>query len=167
MIGTGGPPPPSRAGAGGMMRRHLRILAFGAVLALPGTGALAQSCAVASGATLAFQGVVALASTGNQTTDTGQSLKIACDSSVVGTLRLYSGTPRVMSSNSYSLPFNLSLTSAAASNDLATLSPGTQFNIARDGQWQTVTLYAKIFARDFKSLPAGLYSTAITLTVEY
>jgi hypothetical protein len=95
------------------------------------------------------------------------SLKIACDSSVVGTLRLYSGTPRVMSSNSYSLPFNLSLTSAAASNDLATLSPGTQFNIARDGQWQTVTLYAKIFARDFKSLPAGLYSTAITLTVEY
>jgi spore coat protein U-like protein len=149
------------------MRRNLRMHAFGATLALASTSALAQSCSVASGPILAFQSIVALASTGNQTTDTGQSLKVACDSSVVGTLRLYSGSPRVMSNGSYSLPFNLSLNSGAASNDLSTLSPGTQFNIMRDGQMQTVTLYAKVFADDFKALPAGLYSTSITLTVEY
>lgn len=145
------------------LRRHL----FGVALALAGSGALAQSCTVASGATLAFSGIVALASTGNQTTDTGQSLQVACDSSVTGTLRLYSGTPRVMSNGAHSLPFNLSLTSGAAGNDLSTISPGTPFNITRDGQLQTVTLYAKIFAQDFKALPAGLYSASITLTVEY
>jgi spore coat protein U-like protein len=149
------------------VRRNLQIHAFGAALALASAGALAQSCTVASGATLAFPGIVALASTGNQTTDTGPSLKLACDSTVTGTLQLYSGTPRVMTNASYSLPFNLSLSSGAASNDLPLLSPGASFTITRDGQLQTVTLYAKIFAQDFKSLPAGPYSTSITLTVEY
>jgi hypothetical protein len=149
------------------LRRNLLIHVFGAALALASAGALAQSCTVASGATLAFPVIVALASTGNQTTDTGQSLKVACDSAVAGTLRLYSGTARVMSNGAFSLPFNLSLSSGAAGNDLSTLSPGAPFDIVRDGQSHTVTLYAKIFAQDFKSLPAGLYSASITLTVEY
>lgn len=157
--------PPGETAA--VRRPTLRLQAFGAAIALASSGALAQSCTVASGATLAFPGIVALASTGNQTTDTGQSLQVACDSSVTGTLRLYSGTPRVMSNGSHSLPFNLSLSSGAAANNLATISPGTPFNITRDGQLQTVTLYAKIFVQDFKALPAGLYSTSMTLTVEY
>jgi spore coat protein U-like protein len=140
---------------------------LGAALALASAGALAQSCTVAPGATLAFPVIVALASTGNQATDTGQSLKVACDSGVAGTLRLYSGTARVMSNGARNLPFNLSLGSGAASNDLPTLSPGAPFDIIRDGQLQTVTLYAKIFAQDFRSLPAGPYSASIILTVEY
>lgn len=148
-------------------RRNLLIHVFGAALALASAGALAQSCTVASGATLAFPVIVALASTGDQTTDSAQSLKVACDSAVTGTLRLYSGTARVMSNGAHSLPFNLSLSSGAASNDLSTLSPGAPFDLGRDGQPHTVTLYAKIFARDFKSLPAGPYSASITLTVEY
>jgi spore coat protein U-like protein len=153
--------------AAGPLRRNLRIHVLGAALALASAGALAQSCTVAPGATLAFPVIVALASTGNQATDTGQSLKVACDSGVAGTLRLYSGTARVMSNGAHSLPFNLSLGSGAANNDLSTLSPGASFDITRDGQLQTVILYARIFARDFKSLPAGPYSASITLTVEY
>lgn len=138
-----------------------------AALAIASSNAIAQSCTVASGGTLAFQGVVALASTGNQTTDSGQSFSVKCDSGVTGPLRLYSMTQRVMRNSSYSLPFNMSLTSGAASNDLPTAPPGTQINITRDGQNHPVTLYAKIFTQDFKSLPGGLYSASMTLTVEY
>ena len=56
--------------------------------------------------------------------------------------------------------------SGAVSNDLPTALPGTQFNVTRDGQNHPVTLQAKTFTQDFKSLPAGLYSASMTLTVE-
>ncbi|MDO8776036.1 MAG: spore coat protein U domain-containing protein [Burkholderiaceae bacterium] len=153
-------------GTGKTGRKWLHLLLLTG-LALAGTNAIAQSCTVASGGTLAFQAVVALASTVNQTTDSGQSFKVKCDILVLGTLRLYSTTQRVMRSSSYSLPFNLSLNSGAASDDLPTAGPGAQFNITRDGIYQPVTLYAKIFTQDFKSLPGGSYSSSITLTVEY
>jgi spore coat protein U-like protein len=142
-------------------------LALGAALLVASGGALAQSCTVASGATLAFPPVVALASGGNPSTDSGQSFKISCDASVVTTLRLHSASPRVMTSSVYSLPFNLSLNSGASSNDLATGAPGTAISIVRDGQPQAVILYAKIFAQNFRSLPGGFYSTTVTLTLEY
>jgi spore coat protein U-like protein len=148
-------------------RWTVRVLALGAALAIASPGARSQSCTVAQGGVLAFPGVVALASSGNQTTDSGQSFKVSCDSSVVGILRLYSATPRIMSNGGYSLPFNLSMLNGASSNDLSMVAPGTEVNIPRDGQAQTVTLYAKIFAQNFRSLPAGLYSTSITLTLEY
>jgi hypothetical protein len=146
------------------IRVHFVLIA---ALAMASTNAVAQSCTVAAGGILVFQGVIALASTGNQTTDSGQSFKVKCDSGVAGTLRLYSATQRVMRNSSYSLPFNLSLTSGAPSDDLPRTSPGTQINITRDGFDHPVTLYAKIFTEDFKSLPGGLYSSSITLTVEY
>lgn len=129
--------------------------------------ALAQSCTATQGAALAFPIVVALASGGNPTTDSAQSFKISCDASVTGPLRLYSATPRLMRNSAYVLPFNLSLNSGAASDDLAVNSPGTLFDIVRDGQARQVTLYAKILAQNFKSLPGGVYSTSITLTLEY
>jgi hypothetical protein len=142
-------------------------LALGAALLVASAGALAQSCTVASGATLSFPPVVALASSGNPSTDSGQSFKISCDASVVTTLRLYSASPRVMTNSAYILPFNLSLNSGASSDDLATGSPGTPVSILRDGQAHAVILYAKILAQNFRSLPGGFYSTSVTLTLEY
>jgi spore coat protein U-like protein len=142
-------------------------LALAAALLVSSVGALAQSCTVAQGAILAFPPVVALANGGDQTTDSGQSFKISCDASVVTSLRLYAASPRVMINNSRYLPFNLSLTSGALSNDLAASSPGTPLNITRDGQGQTVPLYARIYAHDFQSLPGGVYATTLTLTLEY
>jgi spore coat protein U-like protein len=138
-----------------------------AVLAMVSTHATAQSCTVGTGGALAFGSVVALASTTNQTTDSGQSFKVKCDSGVAGTLRLYSATPRVMQNNASSLPFNLSLNSGAANDDLPTASLGAPFDITRNGTDQAVILYAKIFTQNFKSLPSGLYLAAIVLTVEY
>jgi hypothetical protein len=145
----------------------LPFVLIAAALGIVCSNAIAQSCTVAAGGVLVFQGVIPLASTGNQTTDSGQSFKVNCDSGVTAALRLYSATPRVMRNSSYGLPFNLSLTSGAPSNDLPTASPGAQLNITRNGQDQPVTLYAKIFTQDFRSLPGGLYSASITLTVEY
>jgi hypothetical protein len=142
-------------------------LMLGAALLLGAGGALAQSCTVASGATLVFPPVVALAGGGNHTTDSGQSFKISCDASVVTALRLYSASPRIMSNSVYGLPFNLSLNSGAVIDDLATGAPGTAVNIVRDGQAQAVTLYAKILAQHFRSLPGGFYSASLTLTLEY
>ncbi|WP_426177646.1 spore coat protein U domain-containing protein [Massilia sp. TWR1-2-2] len=130
-------------------------------------GARAQSCTVVQGATLVFPPVVALASGGSPTTDTGHSFKVSCDPSVVSTLRLHSVSPRLMSNSIHQLPFNLSLSSGAASNDLATAAPGTPVTITRDGQGQVVVLYAKIYAASFRSLPGGAYSATLTLTLEY
>ncbi len=132
-----------------------------------GGDAVAQSCTVAAGASLVFPPIVALANGGSPSTDSGQSFKISCDASVVTTLRLYSASPRLMISRAYYLPFNLSLNSGAAADDLATSSPGTPVNIVRNGQAQAVTLYAKIHSYNFQSLPGGFYSTALTLTLEY
>jgi spore coat protein U-like protein len=138
-----------------------------AVLAMVSAHATAQSCTVGTGGALAFGSVVALASTTNQTTDSGQSFKVKCDSGVAGTLRLYSATPRVMQHNASSLPFNLSLNSGAANDDLPTAPLGAPFDITRNGTDQAVILYAKIYSQNFRSLPSGLYSAAIVLTLEY
>ena len=144
-----------------------RRFALAAALVFASAHASAKSCTVASSGTLIFQGIVALASTGNQTTDSGQSLRMRCDSGVNGVLRVYSGTQRVMRSGANILPFNLSLNSGAAGDDLPLAPPGAQLNLIPDGQDHAVIMYAKIFAQDFKALPGGFYSASTTLTVEY
>jgi hypothetical protein len=50
---------------------------------------------------------------------------------------------------------------------LPTASPGVSLGIARNGSNQTVTLYGRIYAGDFKALASGSYSRSITLTLEY
>jgi spore coat protein U-like protein len=149
-------------GAVGSARAGLAV-----ALLLACGAALAQSCTVASGGMLAFLGVVALDTTADQDTDSGQSFRIACDSAVAATLRVYSATPHVLRSGGHALPFNLSLNSGAGSDDFPAGSPGAQIALARNGKEQPVTLYARLFSRDFRSLPAGTYSAALTLTLEY
>jgi spore coat protein U-like protein len=138
-----------------------------AALCLLCGNAAAQSCTVAPGGRLAFQNIVALASNVDQSTDSVQSLRLGCDSGVTGALRLYSSTPRVLRNGAHAMPFNLSLNSGAASDDLPVASPGAQIAVVRDGQEHALTLYAKIFVRDFQSLPGGMYSASVTLTLEY
>ena len=126
----------------------------------------APQCSVASGSTMTFGNVVALASTPDQTTDSGTSFWINCNNEVAAAPVLFSSSARVMSGNGSGLPFKLSLVSAAGT-DLPTTAPGTPLGIVNNGTNQTVTLYGKIRAVDFKALPSGLYSTAISLTIEY
>ncbi len=124
------------------------------------------TCTVASAATLSFGAVVALASTGDVTTNSGTSFWVNCTSDVAAAPTLYSGSPRTLMSGGNSLPFTLSA-SAPGGAALPAVSPGASLGVLRNGTQQTVTLYGKIAASDFKALPSGFYSTSVTLMIEY
>jgi spore coat protein U-like protein len=152
------------------IRSPLRLLARSALftmLAAVGVDALAvPTCTVAKGATLSFGAVVALASTGNVTTNSGTSFWVNCTADVTATPALYSASTRTLVSGGNTLPFTLSAAPAGGA-DLTMTSPGTVLGIAKNGTNQTVPLYGRITASDFKSLPSGFYAASITLTVEY
>jgi len=124
------------------------------------------TCTVASGAMLSFGAVVALASTGDVTTNSGSSFWVNCTSDVAAAPALYSASARTLLSGGNSLPFALSIVSPGGV-ELPTASPGTQLGLTRNGSNQTVTLYGKILATNFQSLSSGMYSTSLTLTLEY
>jgi len=124
------------------------------------------TCTVASGATLSFGSVAALASTGIVTTNTGGSFWINCTNDVTTTPALYSATTRTLVSGANTLPFRLSAVSAGGA-DLPIAPGGAPLGIAKNGSNQTVTLHGTISAADFKALPSGVYSGTIALTLEY
>jgi spore coat protein U-like protein len=131
------------------------------------THALAvPTCTVATGATLSFGAVVALASTGDVTTNSGGSFWVNCTSDVIAAPSLYSATPRALTSGGNSLAFALSAV-APGGAELPTASPGAPLGITRNGTNQTVTLYGRIYSSNFRSLPAGAYASSIALTLEY
>lgn len=124
------------------------------------------TCSFSSSATLSFGAVVALASTGDVSTNTGTSFWVNCTSDVPSTPALYSATTRTLLSAGNALAFALSA-AAPGGADVPTASPGMPLAITRNGTNQTVTLYGKITSNNFRSLPAGLYSRSVTLTIEY
>jgi spore coat protein U-like protein len=152
----------------GRRRRGSRIAWFSLMLAA-GTCMSAQAiptCTIASGAMLSFGAVVALASTGDVTTNSGSSLWVNCTSDVAAAPTLYSSTPRTLLSGGNSLPFALSIVSPGGA-ELPSASPGVQLGLTRNGSNQMVTLYGKILATNFQSLSPGMYSRSISLTLEY
>jgi spore coat protein U-like protein len=147
---------------GALVRGLLFLLVVGTA-----THALAvPTCTIASGATLSFGSVVALASTGDVSANSGSSLWVNCTGDVATTPRFYSPTTRTLVSGGNNLAFSLSA-SAPGGVELATFSPGTPLGIAKNGSNQTVTLYGKIYNANFRALPSGSYSRVIDLTVEY
>ncbi len=126
----------------------------------------APTCTVAANATLSFGTIVALAGSGDVTANSGTSLWVSCTSDVAAAPSLYSGTPRVLVSGGNSLPFALSAI-APGGAELPTASPGATLGILRNGTQQTVTLYGKVAANNFRALPSGSYATLISLTIEY
>ncbi|HVZ45629.1 MAG TPA: spore coat protein U domain-containing protein [Ramlibacter sp.] len=147
-------------------RNLLRASIAAAAAAATAAASAAPQCSVSTNARLDFGTVIALESTGDRTTDSAGSFWINCNSEVTAAPRLYSGTARVMQYGAMSLPFRLSLVAPGA-GDLPAATPGAPLAFPRDGTNQTVTLYGAIRAADFKALPPGLYSTSVSLTVEY
>lgn len=138
-----------------------------ALLAAACTNGLAvPTCTVATGATLSFGNVVALASTGDVTTNSGSSFWLNCTSDVTAAPSLYSPTSRTLTSGGNSLPFALSAVTPGGA-ELPSASPGVPLAFTRNGTNQTVTLHGRIHSSDFRSLPAGAYAGSIELTVEY
>lgn len=138
-----------------------------AALAVGGSVAYAiPTCSIASGAMIAFGPIVALESTGSVTANSGATFWVNCTSDVSSSPTLYSSTPRTLQSGGNSLPFSLSAV-AAGSIELPTLPGGQSITMVRNGTPQTVTLYGRVAAADFKGLPSGSYARSITLTLEY
>lgn len=148
------------------MKRVLRGL-LATMLAAACTHAWAvPTCTVATGATLSFGAIVALASTGDVTTNTGSSFWVNCTADVSAAPSLYSATPRMLASGSNGLPFALSAVTPGGA-ELPSASPGAPLEFTRNGTNQTVTLHGRIHSGSFSSLPAGAYATSIALTIEY
>lgn len=137
------------------------------VLATACAHALAvPTCTVATGATPSFGAVVALASTGDVSTNSGSSFWVNCTSDVIAAPLLYSATPRTLASGGNSLPFALSIVTPGGP-DLPSASPGAPLGIPRSGTNRTVMLHGRIYSSNFRSLPAGTYARSIALTIEY
>lgn len=149
-----------------LMRIGAPILA--ALLACAGTRAWAvPTCSMSTAATLEFGSVVALASTPDQTANSGSSFWVSCTSDVSSTPKLYSATsPRVLVSGNASLPMSLSLI-APGGPELPDGYPGAAISITKNGTAQTVTLHGKVRSTDFRGLPSGVYTATLFLTIEY
>lgn len=139
-----------------------------ALLSLMGasTAFAVPTCTVASAGTLSFGAVAALASSPDVTTNSGSSFWVNCTADVLSTPAIYSNSSRVMVSGGNNLPFSLSAESPGGLG-LRTNSPGSALGITKDGTNETVTLYGKVLVADFKSLPSGVYTAVIVVTVEY
>lgn len=160
----------AQVGSGRKHSLRARILLRAALAGALGCASLEAlaipTCSVASGATLSFGTVVPLASTGDVSANSGSTFWVNCTAEVSAAPLLYSASTRTLVSGANSLPFALSAASSGGT-PLPASSPGTPLGIARNGTNQTVTLYGRIVPSNFKSLPAGSYSTSLSLTVEY
>lgn len=128
---------------------------------------LTAGCEVQAGA-IAFGSIVALASSGDKTADSGTTFKVACSAGVTPTIA--SSTPRTMSDGATgSLPFQLSMTPGAGTDDFPTSTPGA-LTLTKDGTLQTVMVYAKVLSTSYtgaNALSAGNYAQTLVVDVAY
>ena len=159
--------PFKNAGSPGMARQLARGLCLLLLASICNSAMAAPTCTIATGATLSFGSVVALASTPDQTTNSGTSFWVNCSEDVTAAPTLYSSTtPRTLQSSVYSIPLALS-THSPGGPELPFASPGMPLNVLRNGTAETVVLFAKIQSTHFRSLPSGSYTAVLSLTVEY
>ena len=129
---------------------------------------LTSGCEVSTTSAISFGSFAALANTGDKTASSGSTFQVACSASASPTI--YAVGTRSMSDGVLPslLPFNLSLTSGAAANDLP-LTQGTAaaLTLTKDGDLHDVVIFAKTLASNFKSLPSGGYTTNVTVSVDY
>jgi spore coat protein U-like protein len=131
------------------------------------TASAVPTCTIATGATLSFGQVVALASTPDQTTNTGTSFWVECSADVTTTPSLYSSTsPRALVSGANSIPLALS-TAFPGGPELPFASPGTSLSLLLDGSAQTVVVHARVQSIHIRALPSGTYTATLSLTLEY
>jgi hypothetical protein len=108
-----------------------------------------------------------LASTPDQTSNSGTTFWIECSADVAGPVTLYSATaPRQLVSGSQSIPLALSA-EFPGGPELPYSSPGTALALGRGGSAETVVLYGKVRSLHFSHLPSGNYVATLSLTVEY
>ncbi|MGR8979210.1 MAG: spore coat protein U domain-containing protein [Gammaproteobacteria bacterium] len=152
--------------AAGMAMGSAGVFAGTATGTMTVNATLTSGCTV-SASTLEFASATALTSSSDVTGDTGNSLQIACSSGTTPTI--WSDTARTLSDGTNTFAFNLSQTSGAAADNLPTTTGAAEgiSGFTADGTSKTVTIYGKILASNFGSKPAGSYTKAVTLSVNY
>lgn len=128
---------------------------------------LTSACAVSAGATISF-GSFSTLEAADQTADSGSTFTVACSVDMEPTI-FVTGT-RTVINGANTMPFNLSLTSGAAADDLpATLALAAPLTVVQDGTVKVVPLYARLAKANFGALPAGAYAngSAVTVSVLY
>jgi hypothetical protein len=129
---------------------------------------LVAACEVTA-ATIAFGSFANLLTAGDKTASSGTSFQVACSNDVAPLI--YTTAPHVMLGGIgglEQLPFNLSLTSGAASDTIN--STPTAFSPVQDGVLHSVPLYAKVLAANFTGANArtsGTYTVNLTVSVDY
>jgi hypothetical protein len=148
------------------------LVASSSAFAVTATGTMTVNATLTSGctvsnATIDFASATALTSSSDVTGDTGSTLKIACSSGT--SPMIWSDTGRTLVNGGNSFAFNLSQTSGAASDNLPAVTGSAEAitGFTADGTEKTVTIYGKILASNFGSKPAGSYTKAVTLSVNY
>lgn len=128
---------------------------------------LTSACAVSPTATISFGSFSTLAAT-DVTANSGSTFTVAC-SADMEPLIFATGTRSIIS-GANTIPFSLSLTAGAASNNFPVDGANaTTFGLTQDGTARAVTLYARLAKADFGSMPAGVYAngSAVTVSVLY
>ncbi len=127
---------------------------------------LTAGCEVQAGS-IGFGNIIALASSGDKTADSGSTFKVACTSGVTPTIA--TSTTRSMTDGTGFLPFQLSLSAGAAADDFPSTTPGN-LTLTQDGTLQTITIYAKVLSANFtgaNALIAGTYTQTVVVDVAY
>lgn len=136
------------------------LLGLGASLSMPAFAL----CTVSGSATIAFGAFEALASSGNQSANSGSTFVVKCTPNEKPAL--YSTTPRTLVSGASSLPFSLSIVSPGGP-ELPSMSPGAPMSFIQDNKDQVFVIHGLVRSADFRGLPSGTYTRVVTLTLEY
>jgi spore coat protein U-like protein len=124
---------------------------------------MTSACTVSEAPTISF---VFGAQDAGATANSASTFQVACSSDLTPTI--YASGTRAMTNGANAMPFNLSLTTGAAADDLPTTSPGSALTMVQDGTLKDVPLYASVAASTFRGLEGGSYTvTGISVIVSY
>jgi len=132
---------------------------------------LTSACEVSPTATIDFGSNVALDSVSDATANTGSTFQVACSEDATPPT-IYADATRTMTGvgDSDVISFNLSLTSGAASDDLASVSGSavTVGALTQDGAFHDVVIYGKAINNDtWGTYASELYTGTVQVTIIY
>lgn len=130
---------------------------------------LTSACEVSPSSTIEFGSKVALASVSAATASTGSSFQVACSADATPP-SIFAAATREMKKGGAGtgIPFNLSLTSGADSDDLP-VDLGSKVSLGaltQDGAFHDVVIYGKA-PNTWAALPSGAYTGTVLVSVSY
>jgi spore coat protein U-like protein len=130
---------------------------------------LTSACEVSPNSVIDFGSKVALASVTDSQSSTASTFQVACSLNATPPT-IYAAATREMkiAGAGTAIPFNLSLTAGAASDDLPTTS-GSAVSVGaftQDGAFHDVVIYGKA-PNSWAALPEGSYTGTVAVSIVY